>query len=344
MYVDASLLVPDLSLMPALARAAEEVGFDALWTSETKYNPFFPLLLAAEHSTALKLGTAVAIAFPRSPLVMAHIAWDLQRFSNGRFILGLGTQVKAHIERRFGVSWEAPVAKLREYILALRAIWNAWQHRRRLNFRGRFYKHTLMTDFFDPGPIEHPHIPIFIAGVNTGLIRLAGELADGFHIHPFHSPTYLQRVFLPAMEGALAQAGRSRKDIQLATTAFVITGQTSQEMDTMREIVRRQIAFYASTPSYRVVLAVHGWEAVGERLSYLAARKRWDEMPALISDEMLAVYAVEAPWDRLPDALAARYGGVLDRIALYYPFRPEDAPWWRELVNGLKHRTKRKHR
>lgn len=340
MHIDVSLLVPDLSTAPQLARAAEAVGFDALWTSETKHNPFLPLVLAAEHTDRLKLGTAVAIAFPRSPLVTAHVAWDLQKFSRGRFILGLGTQVKAHIERRFGVPWEAPVAKLREYILALRAIWDAWQNRTPLNFRGRFYKHTLMTDFFDPGPIDHPHIPIYIAGVNPGLIRLAGELADGFHVHPFHSVRYMQEVFLPTLEEALRTAGRSRQDVQLASTVFAITGRNRQEMDAVREMVRQQIAFYASTPSYRLVLEVHGWGEVGERLSRLAARKRWHEMPALISDEMLHTYAVEAPWSELGAALVDRYRGILDRVALYYPFRVEDAAMWQELIQTVRELTR----
>ncbi len=333
--LDLSILVPDLTDAPALARAAEEVGFAALWTSETKHNPFLPLALAAEHTDRIYLGTAVAIAFPRSPMVTAQVAWDLQKYSRGRLLLGLGTQVKAHIERRFGMPWEAPVAKLREYILALRAIWDAWQNRTRLNFRGRFYKHTLMTDFFDPGPIEHPHIPIYIAGVNPGLIQLAGELCEGFHVHPFHSVKYMREVFLPALEQGLRATNRTRADIQLASTVFVITGRNEGEMQAVREMVRQQIAFYASTPTYRVVLDVHGWGEVGERLSLLAARKRWQEMPALISDEMLAVYAVEAPWEDLGTALRERYNGILDRIALYYPFRPEESEKWQQLLEAF---------
>lgn len=336
MYIDLSVLIPELPKMPTIARVAEEVGFDALWSSETKHAPFLPLVLSAEHTHRIHLGTAVAIAFPRSPMVTAQIAWDLQAYSGGRFILGLGTQVKAHIERRFGITWESPTAKLREYIQALRAIWTTWQHRTRLNFRGRFYKLTLMTDFFDPGPIEYPHIPIYIAGVNPGLIRLAGELAEGFHVHPFHSVTYMRQVFLPALEEGLQKAGRQRSDIQLASTVFVITGRDEKEMRTMREIVRRQISFYASTPTYRVVLDVHGWGDVGERLSYLAARKQWDKMPSLITDDMLDVYAVEAPWEGLAKALLKRYQGVLDRIALYYPFRIEDAEQWHWLIEQFK--------
>ena len=272
-------------------------------------------------------------------MVTAQVAWDIQKFSRGRLLLGLGTQVKAHIERRFGMVWEAPEAKLREYIQALRAIWDAWQQRTRLNFRGRFYKHTLMTDFFDPGPIEYPHIPIYIAGVNERLIRLAGELCEGFHVHPFHSIRYLKEIFMPALEKGLERGQRERKDIQLATTAFVITGHSEREMVSMREMVRQQLAFYASTPSYRVVLDIHGWGDVGERLSHLAARKRWHEMPSLITDEMLAVYAVEAPWEELADALVTRYHGVIDRIALYYPFRVDDAEHWAALVQRIRERT-----
>ena len=335
LLLDLSILVPHLADVPEIARAAEDVGFSALWTSETKHNPFLPLVLAAEHTERIRLGTAVVIAFPRSPMVTAQIAWDLQQYSGGRLLLGLGTQVKAHIERRFGMRWEAPVAKLREYILALRAIWDAWQNRARLNFRGKLYKHTLMTDFFDPGPIDHPHIPIHIAGVNPGLIRLAGELCEGFHVHPFHSVEYMRRVFLPALEEGLRKGGRRREDIQLASTVSVITGKNEGEMTAMREMVRQQIAFYASTPTYRVVLDVHGWGEVGERLSRLAARKRWDEMPALITDDMLRVYAVEAPWDALGRALRERYEGVLDRIALYYPFRPDERDRWRALAETV---------
>ncbi len=336
MKVDVALTAPSLETVPSFVRAAERTGFDAVWSSETRHDPFFPLLLGAEHSQRISLGTAVAIAFPRSPTVMAQIAWDLQAFSRGRFILGLGTQVKAHIERRFGMPWEAPVAKLREYILALRALWRTWQTGERLNVRGRFYKLTLMTDFFNPGPIETPHIPIFIAGVNRGLIRLAGELCEGFHVHPFHSPEYLRQIVLPALREGLERGRRQRADIELASTVFVITGETEAERERNREVVRRQLAFYASTPSYRIVLAIHGWEAVGERLSYLAARKRWDEMPSLITDEMLNTYAVEADWEALPYVLQERYTGLLDRIALYYPFRIEEEEKWTAFVQAFR--------
>src|SRR5262245_48237198 len=199
MKLDANIVVDaaDMRDVAAIAQAADAIGFAGLWSVETKHNSFFPLLIAAEHSERLELGTAVAIAFPRSPMVMAQIAWDLQGFSRGRFILGLGTQVRAHIERRYGMTWEAPAAKLRDYLQALRAIWHSWQTGAKLDYRGTFYEHSLMTPFFNPGPIEHPHIPIYIAGVNERLARLAGEICEGFHVHPFHSVKYVNEVVRP---------------------------------------------------------------------------------------------------------------------------------------------------
>ncbi|HWQ15625.1 MAG TPA: TIGR03617 family F420-dependent LLM class oxidoreductase [Roseiflexaceae bacterium] len=324
MRLDASLVVEAsrLSEAGAIARAAEAVGFGALWTPETKHNSFFPLLIAADHTAEIQLGTAVAIAFARSPMVTAQAAWDLQAFSGGRFILGLGTQVKAHIERRYGMPWDAPVPRLRDYIGALRAIWRAWQTGEKLDYRGRFYTHTLMTPFFNPGPIADPHIPIYIAGVNEGLARLAGELCEGFHAHPFHSVKYLHEVVRPQIAAGAARAGRSPAEVAVACSAFIITGPDEAAMEGMRQFAREQIAFYASTPTYRVVLAAHGWEDVGEHLSRLAATRRWGEMGRLITDEMLEVYTVQAPFERLGRAIRERYQGVVDRISPYVPYAP----------------------
>lgn len=339
MKLDA-LLVASASRMRDVAqaaRAAEEIGFDGIWTTETQHNGFLPLVIAAEHSQRIDLGTAVAIAFPRSPMVMAQLAWDLQALSGGRFILGLGTQVKAHIERRFGVAWEAPVARLRDYIGAVRAIWDSWQNGTKLDYRGRFYQHTLMTPFFSPGPIASPRIPIYIAGVNEGLARLAGELCDGFHIHPFHSVAYLNQVVRPQIAAGAAQAGRAITDLELVSSAFVITGPDEAALAGARAAVREQIAFYASTPSYRVVLACHGWEEVGQRLSRLASAKRWGEMGELISDEMIDAFAVQAPFGQLGPALRARYAGVLDRVACYLPFVPGDLDdVWRAVAAAVR--------
>lgn len=324
MRLDAALTPASLAQVPALARAAESVGFSAVWTTETQHDPFLPLALAAEHTSRLQFGTAVAIGFARSPMTLAHTAWDLAAQSNGRFMLGLGTQVKAHIERRFGMAWpESPVGKLREMILALRAIWQCWQTNERLNFRGEYFKLTLMAPFFNPGPIAQSHIPIFIAGVNTGLAKLCGEVCDGFHVHPFHTAAYLREVLRPALAEGAAKAGRAPEAVQVAASVFVIT--TPQE----KEFVRQQISFYASTPSYRPVLNQHGWAEVGEQLSALAARGQWADMPALISEAMLEVFAVSAPLAELAGPLQERYAGLLDRVALYRPFviSENDAAW-----------------
>lgn len=323
MKLDVNLLVHNLVEMPALARAAEAVGFDCLWTSETQHDPFLPLALAAEHTTRIRLGTAIAVAFARSPTVIAQTAWDLQRAARGRFILGLGTQVKAHIERRFGMTWAAPAPRLREMILALRVLWRAWQGDGAINFRGEFYKITLMTPFFNPGPIEHPDIPIFIAGVNEHLCRVAGEVCQGFHVHPFHTLEYIRQIVLPNIAAGAAPAQRTRADIELASTIFVATD------DAEREAVRAQIAFYASTPTYKAVLDVHGWGDVNQKLGHLAARQKWDEMPALVSDELLNAVAIVAPPEEIPARIHARYAGVLDRVALYLPFLLDDAAKWR---------------
>lgn len=339
MRLDASMVIEAARMrdVAQVARAAEAIGFDTLWTTETKHNSFLPLAIAAEHTETIRLGTSVAIAFPRSPMVTAQIAWDLQALSRGRFILGLGTQVRAHIERRFGMPWEAPVTKLREYILAMRAIWQCFQGSGRLDFQGKYYKLNLMSPFFNPGPIADPHIPVYIAGVNEGLARLAGELCEGFHVHPFHSVRYLKNLVRPQIAAGASEAGRDPNAVQLVSSVLLITGPDARTVDQMRAFAREQVAFYASTPTYRVVLEAHGWEATGEQLSRLATMKKWQEMAALVSDDMLEVFALEAPLDRLGDALKHRYTGVLDRVFPYLPYipGPMDATW-RSVAEALK--------
>ncbi len=332
MRLDAALTYTQLSEVPALARAAEAAGFDAIWTTETQHDPFLPLALAAEHTQRLNIGTAVAIGFARSPMTLAHTAWDLAAQSGGRLMLGLGTQVKAHIERRFSMPWpESPVGKLRELVLALRAIWHSWQTGERLNFRGEYFKHTLMTPFFNPGPIAQPHIPIFIAGVNTGLARLCGQAGDGFHVHPFHSAEYLRDVIRPAIAEGAAKAGRSPSDVQVSASVFLIHSEADVDF------VRSQIAFYASTPSYRPVMAHHGWQAAGEQLSALAARGEWGAMMPLITDDMLAAFALRAPFGSLAGALRERYAGLLDRVTPYRAYTPgADDAAWKQLAAELR--------
>lgn len=323
MKLDIAFMSNWLGEIAPLARAAEAVGFDAVWTSETQHDPFLPLAVAAGQTQRVKLGTAVAIGFARSPMTLAHTAWDLAQHSGGRFILGLGTQVKPHIERRFGMAWpESPTGKLRELVQAIRAIWQCWQTTGRLNYRGEYFKLTLMSPFFNPGPIAHPEIPIYIAGVNTGLAKLCGEVCDGFHAHPFHTAAYLRQVMLPAITEGKAKAGREAH-IAVSASVFVVTNAAE------REYARQQIAFYASTPSYRPVLEHHGWSEIGDKLSSRAAQGDWTSMPELVSDEMLNAFAVVAPLAELAGPLQARYAGVLDRVTLYRPFTPgtEDAAW-----------------
>jgi probable F420-dependent oxidoreductase len=345
MKFDAALAPMHLGDVPAVAEAAEQIGFDALWTSETQHNPFLPCALIAEHSRTMHFGTAIAVSFARSPADLAYTAWDLAGGSKGRFILGLGTQVEGHIEKRFGMPWpESPVVKLREQIQVIRAFWDCWQNGTKLRFDGEYYKIKLMSPFFNPGPLpplaSPPHagrneggqglIPIYIAGVNTGLARLAGELCDGFHVHPFHSPRYLQEVILPAIEEGLAKTGRARTDLSVSATAFAAT--TPEE----ENFARAQISFYASTPSYRPVFALHGWEDVAEKLSAHAARGEWGEMFSLVTDEILQTFCLVTDADSLPEKLKERYAGLADRLALYTPFTPgEKDDFWKRLVEAF---------
>lgn len=322
--------------MAETARRAEALGLDALWVGESTHNPFLGLMLAAEHTSTLRLGTAVALAFPRSPTLTAHLAWDLQAFSRGRFLLGLGSQVRGHIERRFGMPYDPPGPRLRDYLGALRAVWDCWQRGTPLQYRGRFYTLTLMTPFFNPGPIEHPHIPVYISAVNPYMLRLAGEACEGVHLHPLHSVRYLRELALPLIQEGLRKAGRRREDISLAVTVFTVTGETPQEVEEARAFVRRQIAFYASTPPYRRVLALHGWEETARRLSEMARAGEWEGMPGEITDEMVETFALVAPLDRLGAALRERYEGLVDRVAFYRPPRPlTDTAFWERTVRDF---------
>lgn len=332
MKIDTTLPPSSLTSVPEYARAAEAMGFDTLWSTETQHDPFLPGALIAEHTQKLKFGTAVAIGFARSPATMAYTAWDLTQASGGRFILGLGTQVKGHVERRFGMPWpESVVGKLREQISAMRAFWHSWQTGERLRFRGEYYKLSLMAPFFNPGPIQHPEIPIYIAGVNTGLAYLAGETAQGFHVHPLHSPRYLREVLLPAINAGAQKAGRRASDVKIAVTAFVAS--TPEEQN----FARMQIAFYASTPSYRRVFDLHGWEEIAAELSKMVLRQKWTEMGALINDEILRTFAVVAPPDELGGVLRERYRGLADHLSLYIPFNPgERDNFWRRLLADLR--------
>ncbi len=322
MRLDTGFLSFDLRAVPDYARRAEELGFGALWAAETKHDAFLPLAVAATSTSRIALGTAIAIAFARSPMVLAQIAWDLQKASGGRFTLGLGTQVKAHNERRFSVKWEPPGPRLREMVEALRAIWHTWQTKAPLNYHGRWYRFDLMTPFFDPGPIEHPHIPIYLAGVNPYMARLAGEVAEGLHIHSFHSAKYLREILHPAVAEGLHRAGRSRLDFTFRASTMVIVGDTREEIEQQKQAVKQQIAFYASTRTYAAVLAAHGLDDLSPRLHAKSLEGDWKGMADLISDTMLEDFAVIGSWAEIGARIRERFAGLYDRTQLYPSFAP----------------------
>lgn len=299
------------------AREAADYGYDGFFTAETQHDPFLPITQAASAAPELEFGTAIALAFPRSPTVMAMIAWDLARQTDGRFMLGLGTQVRGHIVRRFSSYWSgSPAPQLREYIEAMRAVWDSWQNGKPLGYEGEHYRLSLMTPFFDPGPIRHPDIPVYIAGVGPYLSALAGEMCDGFHVHPFHTVPYLDQVVLPNIEKAAGGAGRSLDDVDVVTTVFIMTGTNEEEIEMAKEPVRQQISFYASTPSYRTILEASDWD-FGEKLTAMSKRGKWDEMPAAVPDEALEGVGVIAPIDGLAAAIKKRYGDRVQRLGFY---------------------------
>jgi probable F420-dependent oxidoreductase len=298
------------------ARTATELGYDGFFSAETQYDPFLPLAFASAREPGLEVGTAIAVAFPRSPMVVATTAWDLARMSGGKFMLGLGTQVRAHIVRRFSTTWDRPVPRLREYIRSLRAIWDAWQNSVPLDFKGDFYRFSLMTPFFNPGPIASPDVPVYIAGVGPRLSRLAGELCQGFHVHPFHTVRYLDDVVLPAMRAGAEGAGRAVEDVERATTVFIMTGETDAEIEQSMAPVRQQISFYASTPSYQPVLEANDWD-FGAELTAMSKRGQWAEMADLVPEEAVLEVGVAAPIDRLAETIKQRYGDRVQRVGFY---------------------------
>jgi probable F420-dependent oxidoreductase len=324
-------LSSNLVTVPAEAEAAEAAGYDGVWTAETSRDPFFPLLMAAEHSSRLELGTGIAVAFARNPMTLANIGWDLQAYSKGRLNLGLGSQIKPHIEKRFGMPWSHPAPRMREFIMAMRAIWDCWQNGTKLDFRGDFYQHTLMTPFFNPGPSDYGPPAVYLAAVGEKMTEVAGEVADGLLIHPFTTEQYLREVSMPALLRGLARAGRSRTDIELSCPAFVITGSNEDEMKATDSLARRQIAFYGSTPAYRGVLDFHGWGGLQPELNTLSKQGKWAEMGDLIDDEVLQAFAILGPPEDVAASVQARFGGIVDRIS-FYAANAADGQWQRVLA------------
>lgn len=311
----------------AAARAAEEAGYDGVWSAETTHDPFLPLAVAAEHTERVELGTSIAVAFPRSPLTLAHIGHDLQAFSKGRTIVGLGSQIQPHIEKRYSATWSRPAARMRELILAMRAIWACWDQGTKLDFRGEFYRHTLMTPFFTPDRQPYGPPKVFLAAVGPRMTAVAGEVADGFLAHGFTTPKYLRETTLPTLEAALAKSGRSRADFEVTLPFFLVTGTTEEEMHNGRTAVKRRIAFYGSTPAYRGVLEAHGWGDLQVDLNAMSKRGQWTEMGELIDDEMVDAFAVVAEPEGIAGAVKERYAGMADRVSLTLPTRGDPDRW-----------------
>jgi probable F420-dependent oxidoreductase len=329
---------PNLHETVASVKEAEAAGYTGAWTAETSHDPFLPLLLAAEHSSKLELGTSIAVAFARSPMTLANTAWDLQAYSQGRFILGLGSQIKPHITKRFSMPWSKPAARMREMVLAIRAIWDSWLTGSKLEFRGEFYTHTLMTPFFTPAAsdLEGFGPPrIFLAGVGELMTEVAGEVCDGFICHGFTTEKYLREVTIPALERGRARVGKTLDGFEIVGPSFVVTGNNEQELSTAAAGTRQQIAFYGSTPAYRPVLDLHGWGDLQDRLNSLSKDGKWAEMGALITDEVLDTFAVVGEPESIAPELHKRYGDVIQRISFYAPYK-SDPERWSKVMSALQ--------
>jgi probable F420-dependent oxidoreductase len=323
MKVDGSIGFTTSGIADA-ARRLEAMGYDGGWAAETSHDPFLPLAIAAEATTTLTLGTSIAVAFARTPMTLASVSHDLQTLSAGRFVLGLGSQIKAHITRRYSMPWSHPAARMRELILATRAIWATWDTGDPLDFRGDFYTHTLMTPMFSPGASPHGPPPILLAAVGERMTEVAGEVADGMLVHGFTTARYLAEVTLPALERGAAKVGRHRADLQVSYAGFIVTGRDEAELAQAATGTRAQIAFYASTPAYRPVLELHGWGDLQTELHALSKRGEWAAMGELIDDEVLRAFAVVAPIDEVAAEVHGRFAGLVDRFGFYTPYRIGD--------------------
>jgi probable F420-dependent oxidoreductase len=335
MKVDTGVMAPSLSDIGPRAKELEALGYDGLLTAETGHDAFLPIALAAEHTERIELATGIAVAFARTPMVLAYTANDLQQMSKGRFVLGLGSQIKPHIEKRFSMPWSHPARRMREYVLALHAIWDAWNNKTPLKFEGEFYKHTLMTPFFAPTPNPYGAPKVFLAAVGELMTEAAGEVADGVIIHGFTTERYVKEVTMPAIERGLAKSGRDRSSFQVSGPLFVVTGTTDEEIAAATTGVKQQIAFYGSTPAYRGVLELHGWGDLQTELNGLSKQGKWVEMGELIDDDVLNAFAVVAGPDGVGAELKRRYGGVVDRCSFYAPYKT-DPQQWAKVIEDLK--------
>ena len=314
---------------------AEESGYDGVWSAETSHDPFLPIAIGAAATENLEFGTGIAVAFARNPMTLAVLANDLQLLSKGRFTLGMGSQIKPHITKRFSMPWSHPAPRMRELILAIRAIWKTWETGEPLAFRGEYYTHTLMTPFFDPGPNPYGNPKILLAAVGELMPEVAGEVGDGFLVHGFSTERYLREVSLPALERGADKAGKTRADLTVSYPGFIVTGPDEQSMEAAAKGVREQIAFYGSTPAYRPVLELHGWGDLQPELNTLSKRGEWVQMGELINDDILNTFAVVAPLDQVAAEVRSRFGDLVDRFSFYAPYKV-DPEMWKGVVAGFK--------
>ncbi|WP_116997859.1 LLM class F420-dependent oxidoreductase [Desertimonas flava] len=338
MKVDGGLAAGNLGDAGRSAAELEQAGYSGAWTAETSHDPFLPHVLAATTTSEIELGTGIAVAFARNPMLLANLGWDLQAVSKGRFILGLGSQIKPHITKRFSMEWSRPAARMREMILAVRAIWDTWQNGTPLQFRGEFYTHTLMTPFFTPeasdlGDFGVPKI--FLAGVGPVMTEVAGEVCDGFICHGFTTERYLREVTLQALEAGRAKAGKTMEGYEISGPSFVVTGNNDEELEKAAIGTRQQIAFYGSTPAYRPVLELHGWGGLQDELNALSKAGEWAKMGELITDEILNTFAVVGPPESIAPELKRRFGDVVSRISFYAPYK-SDPDRWRSVLDAIK--------
>jgi len=322
MKVDGGITT-DLSKVPEQAKALEEAGMSAVMSAETAHDPFFPLLVASQHTERVQVMTSIAVAFARTPMILANIGHDLNHYSNGRFILGLGSQIKPHITKRFSMPWSSPAARMREFILSMRAIWANWHEQEPLQFTGKFYTHTLMTPFFTPTDNEYGAPKVFLAAVGPKMTEVAGEVADGIIIHPFTTMKYLRETTMPALERGWAKAGKQRDDFEISYPGFVVTGETEEDMAKSAAAAKKQIAFYGSTPAYKIVLDSIGVGDIQSELNAMSKQGRWDEMATLITDDIMKEFAVIAEADNLANSIIDRYGDLVDRTSAAYGGIPE---------------------
>jgi probable F420-dependent oxidoreductase len=333
MKVDAVTYGQPLAATGADAAAAAARGYDGWFVSETTHDPLLACVAAGLATDGLQIGTAITVAFPRSPMHVAYAAHDLQALTGGRFVLGLGTQVRAHVEQRFSATWSRPAARMREYVVALRAIWQAWATGERLTFEGEFYRHTLMTPFFTPDDHGFGPPAVWLAAVGPRMTEVTGEVADGLLCHAFTTPRYLEEVTLPRLGAGTAAAGRARDEVEVVQPVFVVTGATDEQRDAAETMVKGQLAFYGSTPAYRGVLDLHGWGDLHEELHRRSRANEWASMPELIDEEVLRTFAVVADPSEVGTAIRDRYGHLADRISLATSYVYDDDGWQRLLAD-----------